>query len=117
MLLLGSNALHAEDLIYGVNIMTQEKGKTNDFVLGKEISAVILPSFRIANHDNMTFTVSHIRKLPSPGDQHLDRFWNMWTEMLNNIAPEDWRATNCTKAPPTAAKSNCPYPISSPTIC
>eukprot|EP00435_Cladocopium_sp_Y103_P040038 s2308_g10.t2 len=35
------------------------------------------------------FTVSHIHELAYPGDQHLDKFWNMWTEILNNIAEED----------------------------
>lgn len=81
-------------MIYSVNIMTQEQGKTNDFALGKEILAVILSSLRIANEDKMMLTVSQIHELPSPGDQHFDRFWNMWTEILNNIAPEDWRAQN-----------------------
>ena len=79
----------ARDVVYKLNIMTQEKAKKDDFVLGREILAIILESFRTANHDQLMFTVSHIHELQYPGDQNLDKFWNMWTEILNNISEED----------------------------
>ena len=79
----------AKEVAYRLRSLKLERGKVNDLVLGREILALILTGFTTANHDRMMFSAANLYSLKYPGDHSLDKFWNMWLEIQNNIAPED----------------------------
>lgn len=79
----------AKEVAYRLRSLKLERGKVNDLVLGREILALILTGFTTANHDRMMFLAANLYSLKYPGDHSLDKFWNMWLEIQNNIAPED----------------------------
>eukprot|EP00435_Cladocopium_sp_Y103_P024984 s2746_g6.t1 len=68
---------------------THAAGRLGGFVMGREILAMVLNHFRTPGVSETMFTMEHIVKMTYFGDAHLDQFYGEWTEMVNNMRPED----------------------------
>eukprot|EP00435_Cladocopium_sp_Y103_P024953 s934_g6.t1 len=68
---------------------TQAAGRLGGFLMGREILAMVLNHFRTPGVTETMFTMEHIVKMTYYGDAHLDQFYDKWTEMVNNMRPED----------------------------
>lgn len=79
----------AKEVSYRLRNLKLERGKTNDLVLGREILALVLGGFLTSRQDRTMFNASNLHTMKYPGDHALDRFWNLWLEIQNNIASED----------------------------
>ena len=63
---------------------SQELGKGN-FLMGREIFAMVLDHFRTTSKDEVLFSASHIYKLQYRGDKEMDKFLNAWLEIIANL--------------------------------
>eukprot|EP00435_Cladocopium_sp_Y103_P016833 s4812_g4.t1 len=68
---------------------TQAAGRNGGFVMGREILAMVLNHFRTPGVSETLFTMEHLVKMTYYGDAHLDKFYDKWIEMVNNMRPED----------------------------
>ena len=68
---------------------SQELGKKGNFLMGREIFAMILDHFRTTSKDEVLFNASHIYRLQYRGDKEMDKFLNAWLEIIANMKPED----------------------------
>ena len=68
---------------------SQELGKKGNFLMGREIFAMILHNFRTTSKDEVLFNASHICRLQYRGDKEMDKFLNAWLEIIANMKPED----------------------------
>ena len=47
---------------------------------------MILQGFKTTNQDNLMYSAANLYALKYPGDQRRGKFWNLWLEILDNIA-------------------------------
>eukprot|EP00435_Cladocopium_sp_Y103_P021266 s5034_g5.t1 len=84
---------NAGEVAYDVKVQirqrSQELGKKGNFIMGREIFAMILDHFRTTSRDEVLFNASHIYKLQYRGDKEMDKFLNAWLEIIANMKPED----------------------------
>ena len=73
---------------------SQELGKKGNFLMGREIFAMILDHFRTTSHDETMFNAGHLYRLQSRGDKEMHNFLNAWLEIIANMKPEDIPADN-----------------------
>jgi hypothetical protein len=64
---------------------SQVLGREGNFLMGREILAMILDHFRTTSEDEVLFNASHIYKLQYRGDKEMDKFLNAWIEIIANI--------------------------------
>ena len=68
---------------------SQVLGKEGNFLMGREILAMVLDHFRTTSKDEVLFNASHIYKLQYRGDKEMDKFLNAWVEIIANMKVED----------------------------
>ena len=75
---------------------SQVLGKEGNFLMGREILAMILDHFRFrtTSKDEVLFNASHIYKLQYRGDKEMDKFLNAWIEIIANMKVEDIPSEN-----------------------
>ena len=73
---------------------SQVLGKEGNFLMGREIFAMILDHFRTTSKDEVLFNASHIYKLQYRGDKEMDKFLNAWIEIIANMKVEDIPSDN-----------------------
>ena len=73
---------------------SQELGKEGNFLMGREILAMVLDHFRTTSKDEVLFNASHIYKLQYRGDKEMDKFLNAWVEIIANMKVEDIPSDN-----------------------
>ena len=73
---------------------SQVLGKEGNFLMGREILAMILDHFRTTSKDEVLFNASHIYKLQYRGDKEMDKFLNAWIEIIANMKVEDIPSDN-----------------------
>ena len=73
---------------------SQVLGKEGNFLMDREILAMILDHFRTTSHDEVLFNASHIYKLQYRGDKEMDKFLNAWIEIIANMKVEDIPSDN-----------------------
>ena len=69
-------------------------GKEGNFLMGREILAMILDHFRTTSKDEVLFNASHIYKLQYRGDKEMDKFLNAWIEIIANMKVENIPSDN-----------------------
>ena len=60
----------------------------------EEKLAMVLDHFRTTSKDEVLFNASHIYKLQYRGDKEMDRFLNVWVEIIANMKVEDIPSDN-----------------------
>ena len=73
---------------------SQVLGKEGNFLMGREIFAMILDHFRTTSKDEVLFNASHIYKLQYRGDKEMDKFLNAWIEIIASMKVEDIPSDN-----------------------
>ena len=73
---------------------SQVLGKEGNFLMGREILAMVLDHFRTTSKDEVLFNASHIYKLQYRGDKEMDKFLNAWIEIIANMKVEDIPSDN-----------------------
>jgi len=73
---------------------SQVLGREGNFLMGREILAMILDHFRTTSKDEVLFNASHIYKLQYRGDKEMDKFLNAWIEIIANMKVEDIPSDN-----------------------
>ena len=73
---------------------SQVLGKEGNFLMGREILAMVLDQFRTTSKDEVLFNASHIYKLQYRGDKEMDKFLNAWVEIIANMKVEDIPSDN-----------------------
>ena len=73
---------------------SQVLGKEGNFLMGREILAMMLDHFRATSKDEVLFNASHIHKLQYRGDKEMDKFLNAWIEIIANMKVEDIPSDN-----------------------
>ena len=73
---------------------SQVLGKEGNFLIGREILAMVLDHFRTTSKDEVLFNASHIYKLQYRGDKEMDKFLNAWIEIIANMKVEDIPSDN-----------------------
>ena len=73
---------------------SQVLGKERNFLMGREILAMILDHFRTTSKDEVLFNASHIYKLQYRGDKEIHKFLNAWIEIIANMKVEDIPSDN-----------------------
>ena len=73
---------------------SQELGKEGNFLMGREILAMVLDHFRTTSKDEVLFNASHIYKLQYRGAKEMDKFLNAWVEIIANMKVEDIPSDN-----------------------
>ena len=68
---------------------SQVLGKEGNFLMGREILAMVLDHFRTTSKDEVLFNASHIYKLQYRGDKEMDKFLHAWIEIIANMKAED----------------------------
>ena len=79
----------AYDVKVKIGQRSQELGKKGNFLMGREIFAMILNHFRTTSKDEVLFNASHICRLQYRGDKEMDKFLNAWLEIIAKMKPED----------------------------
>ena len=64
---------------------SQVLGKEGNFLMGREILAMVLDHFRTTSKDEVLFNASHIYKLQYRGDKEMDKFLHAWIEIIANM--------------------------------
>ena len=72
---------------------SQVLGKEGNFLMGREILAMVLDHFRTTSKDEVLFNASHIYKLQYRGDKEMDKF-HAWIEIIANMKAEDIPSDN-----------------------
>ena len=70
---------------------SQELGKKGNFLMGREIFAMMLDHFRTTSQDETLFNAGHLYKLQYRGDKEMHNFLNAWLEIIADMKPEDIR--------------------------
>ena len=73
---------------------SQVLGREGNFLMGREILAMVLDHFRTTSKDEVLFNASHIYKLQYRGDKEMDKFLNAWIEIIANMKVEDIPSDN-----------------------
>jgi len=73
---------------------SQVLGKEGNFLMGREILAMVLDHFRTTSKDEVLFNASHIYKLQYRGDKEMDKFLHAWIEIIANMKAEDIPSDN-----------------------
>ena len=73
---------------------SQVLGKEGNFLMGREILAMVLDHFRTTSKDEVLFNASHIYKLQYRGDKEMDKFLHAWIEIISNMKAEDIPSDN-----------------------
>ena len=73
---------------------SQVLGKEGNFLMGREILAMVLDHFRTTSQDEVLFNASHIYKLQYRGDKEMDKFLHAWIEIIANMKTEDIPSDN-----------------------
>ena len=73
---------------------SQVLGKEGNFLMGREILAMVLDHFRTTSKDEVLFNASHIYKLQYRGDKGMDKFLHAWIEIIANMKAEDIPSDN-----------------------
>ena len=73
---------------------SQVLGKEENFLMGREILAMVLDHSRTTSKDEVFFNASHIYKLQYRGDKEMDKFLNAWIEIIANMKVEDIPSDN-----------------------
>ena len=73
---------------------SQILGKEDNFLMGREILAMVLDHFRTTSQDEVLFNASHIYKLQYRGDKEMDKFLHAWIEIIANMKTEDIPSNN-----------------------
>ena len=73
---------------------SQILGKEGNFLMGREILAMVLDHFRTTSKDEVLFNASHIYKLQYRGDKEMDKFLHAWIEIIANMKTEDIPSDN-----------------------
>jgi len=73
---------------------SQVLGKEGNFLMDREIFAMVLDHFRTTSKDEVLFNASHIYKLQYRGDKEMDKFLNAWIEIIANMKVEDIPSDN-----------------------
>ena len=69
-------------------------GREGNFLMCREILAMILDHVRTTSKDEVLFNASHIYKLQYRGDKEMDKFLNAWIEIIANMKVEDIPSDN-----------------------
>eukprot|EP00435_Cladocopium_sp_Y103_P013366 s3485_g3.t1 len=81
---------NAGEIAYDVKVQirqrSQELGKKGNFIMGREIFAMILGHFRTTSRDEVLFNASHIYKLQYRGDKEMDKFLNAWRSLEHQFS-------------------------------
>ena len=73
---------------------SQVLGKEGNFLMGREILAMVLDHFRTTSKDEVLFNASHIYTLQYRGDKEMDKFLHAWIEIIANMKAEDIPSDN-----------------------
>ena len=73
---------------------SQLLGREGNFLMGREILAMVLDHFRTTSKDPVLLNASHIYKLQYRGDKEIDKFLNAWIEIIANMKVEDIPSDN-----------------------
>ena len=73
---------------------SQVLGKEGNFLMGREILAMVLDHFRTTSKDEVLINASHIYKLQYRGDKEMDKFLHAWIEIIANMKAEDIPSDN-----------------------
>ena len=88
----------AGETAYEVKVQIRQRsqvlGKEGNFLMGREILAMVLDHFRTTSKDEVLFNASHIYKLQYRGDKEMDRFLHAWIEIIANMKVEDIPSDN-----------------------
>ena len=79
----------ANDVKQRLHLRLLERGKTLEYVKGREILAMIIQSFKTTSHTEVMYNSQHLHEMNYPGDAKLSMFYHRWIEMLANMKPED----------------------------
>eukprot|EP00435_Cladocopium_sp_Y103_P005054 s7239_g1.t1 len=75
---------NAGEVAYDVKVQIRQRsqvlGKKGNFIMGREIFAMILDHFRTTSRDEVLFNAR---------DKEMDKFLNAWLEIIANMKPED----------------------------
>ena len=79
----------ANDVKQRLHLRLLERGKSLEYVKGREILAMIIQSFKTTSHTEVMYNSQHLHEMSYPGDAKLSMFYHRWIEMLANMKPED----------------------------
>ena len=79
----------ANDVKQRLHLRLLERGKSLEYVKGREVLAMIIQSFKTTSHTEVMYNSQHLHEMSYPGDAKLSMFYHRWIEMLANMKPED----------------------------
>ena len=89
-----SAAETASEVKVRIRQRSQVLGKEGNFLMGREILAMVLDHFRTTSKDEVLFNASHIYKLQYRGDKEMDKFLHAWIEIIASMKAEDVPSDN-----------------------